>query len=491
MPCQVFISHCKEDKAVADAICHHLEGKDVGCWIAPRDILPGIPYAEAIIDGIEACHVMVFVMSSHSNRSRHVVKELERAVDRGVLILPFCVENVRPSKGIEYFVSSAQRLDAFSHPPETQFDMLANTVRELLARTERDRAQARPPSALETSGRGAAPQDLVTDLAYAEEHLGNRQYAPCIRECGEMFEKAMGYRLADLLKSQHGPEIRERVQAVQKKAAQTGAGPGRGGLVDLVRLYRNVNLFDDLRKHLTSNLQKTRRINWDQVLTWYEMSRSDPAALDRDDAREMAYWTKVFLYDCELVGEPPTIPPVPKDQSSPEKCSHCGCPLEEQWRFCPQCGIAMKMVCDACHRKLHPEFKICPYCETRVTWHAAGQDDETHRAQEEYRVLCVGAYLDNVANSREKALLSKKRLELGLAVEQAELIERACAPENVVEYTRLVEGVLVDGVITDEERGFLESKAGNMKIDPWLAEQIEKTVVEFGQDAAGPAAGPS
>ena len=65
----VFISYSSQDKSVADAICAILEGRKLRCWIAPRDVLPGTPYGEAILDAIYASPVMVLVFSSHANDS--------------------------------------------------------------------------------------------------------------------------------------------------------------------------------------------------------------------------------------------------------------------------------------------------------------------------------------------------------------------------------------------------------------------------------------
>ena len=47
----VFISYSTKDKPTADAACAALEAKGIRCWIAPRDILPGSDWGEAIIDG--------------------------------------------------------------------------------------------------------------------------------------------------------------------------------------------------------------------------------------------------------------------------------------------------------------------------------------------------------------------------------------------------------------------------------------------------------
>jgi TIR domain len=49
---KVFISHSKKDKAIADAICEHLESAGARCWIAPRDIEAGTEWTEGIMRGI-------------------------------------------------------------------------------------------------------------------------------------------------------------------------------------------------------------------------------------------------------------------------------------------------------------------------------------------------------------------------------------------------------------------------------------------------------
>jgi len=91
MAYDVFISYASEDKSVADAVCTLLESRSVDCWIAPRNVLPGIAYGEAIIDAIRGYRVMILIFSSKSNTSPHVPKEIERAVSGRVVPLAFAV----------------------------------------------------------------------------------------------------------------------------------------------------------------------------------------------------------------------------------------------------------------------------------------------------------------------------------------------------------------------------------------------------------------
>jgi hypothetical protein len=80
MESDVFISYSNMDKKAADAVCSIMEQNGIRCWMAPRDITPGFPFAEAIIDGIKGSKVFVLIYSTNSNNSSQVIKEVDRAV---------------------------------------------------------------------------------------------------------------------------------------------------------------------------------------------------------------------------------------------------------------------------------------------------------------------------------------------------------------------------------------------------------------------------
>jgi len=130
----VFVSYASEDKTVADAVCGTLEANGVRCWIAPRDVIPGQPYGEAIIEAIHGCRIMVLIFSSHANASGHIPKEIERAVSKGVTIMPFRIEGVTPGKSLDYFIGSVHWLDALAPPLEGHLQKLASNVQLLLSR---------------------------------------------------------------------------------------------------------------------------------------------------------------------------------------------------------------------------------------------------------------------------------------------------------------------------------------------------------------------
>jgi WD40 repeat protein len=132
MAFDVFISYSSQDKPTADAACAALESANIRCWIAPRDINPGRDYAESIIDAIESARVFVLIFSNSANASPQVKREVERAVSKGLPIIPVRIEDVVPNRTLEYFISSPHWLDAFPPPRDRYFAKLVVSARALL-----------------------------------------------------------------------------------------------------------------------------------------------------------------------------------------------------------------------------------------------------------------------------------------------------------------------------------------------------------------------
>ncbi|MBE9572188.1 MAG: tetratricopeptide repeat protein [Proteobacteria bacterium] len=131
---EIFICYSSKDKPIADAMCTRLESSGIRCWYAPRDVLPGTNYQEEIIDSIDKTKIMVLIFSANSNDSPHVIRELTKAVSKGVIILPFRTEEILPSKSMEYLIGLPHWLDAMTPPLEQHLEKLTETVQLLLNR---------------------------------------------------------------------------------------------------------------------------------------------------------------------------------------------------------------------------------------------------------------------------------------------------------------------------------------------------------------------
>jgi hypothetical protein len=77
---------------------------------------------------------MILIFSRNADASPQIKREVERAVNKGVYIIPFRVDDIPPTKSLEYFISTSQWMDAFSPPLERHLDNLAKTVKAVLQR---------------------------------------------------------------------------------------------------------------------------------------------------------------------------------------------------------------------------------------------------------------------------------------------------------------------------------------------------------------------
>ena len=130
----VFISHAHKDSEIASLLQEYLEKNKVKCWIAPRDILPGTDWSEAIIKGINSANAMVVVLSSQSNKSRQIPRETERAVNRGIPVIPVRLEPINPEGALEYFLSTQHWIDLFPPPIESHLPTILQSIIQLLDR---------------------------------------------------------------------------------------------------------------------------------------------------------------------------------------------------------------------------------------------------------------------------------------------------------------------------------------------------------------------
>ena len=132
MTYDTFISYSKLDKTVADATCAALEASGIRCWIAPRDVTPGIEWGQAIVEAINQCRVMVLIFSANANESPQIRREVERAVSKGIPIIPLRIQEIVPTRSLEYFIGHVHWLDALTPPLELHLRRLTESIKALL-----------------------------------------------------------------------------------------------------------------------------------------------------------------------------------------------------------------------------------------------------------------------------------------------------------------------------------------------------------------------
>ena len=148
----IFVSYSQPDRDSAFALVQKLEARGLSVWIAPRDVSPAADWAAEIIDAISGAKLMLLVFSGNSNDSDQVRREVERAVHKRLRILPFRIEDVLPSKSLEYFLSAQHWMDAFPPPLQPHIDRLCEHLEAVLGEHA-----AQPPPTEHRAPPAAAP----------------------------------------------------------------------------------------------------------------------------------------------------------------------------------------------------------------------------------------------------------------------------------------------------------------------------------------------
>lgn len=125
---KVFISHSKEDKAIADIICNSLEQSGIDCWIAPRDIPYGTDWAGEIADAIEASKIFLFILSHSSNVSRQCPKEINIADNANIPMLCVVVDDVKMNSAFKYHLSNKQAVFVNANHIKDEIDNIVFSV---------------------------------------------------------------------------------------------------------------------------------------------------------------------------------------------------------------------------------------------------------------------------------------------------------------------------------------------------------------------------
>ncbi|MGE0553431.1 MAG: toll/interleukin-1 receptor domain-containing protein [Gemmatimonadales bacterium] len=162
MTADAFVSHSSNDKGVALALVSALEAAGIRCWIAPRDIRPGDLWAQAIVEAIESCRVLVVVHSASADKSGHVLNEVDTAVRAGRHVLPVRTDDSVAGGALGYHLRSRHWIDApnlVADPGQAAPVVRAAkallalppgappTEREMLAATGRDPSHQAPKAA--------------------------------------------------------------------------------------------------------------------------------------------------------------------------------------------------------------------------------------------------------------------------------------------------------------------------------------------------------
>lgn len=112
----VFISHSSRNSDIAMDLTNFLEENGLRCFIAPRDVVGGISYAEQLVHAISDCMVFLLLVSEEINRSEQVLNEVEIAVNKNKVILPFKIDESKYNDSYKYYLNRKHWINANPNP---------------------------------------------------------------------------------------------------------------------------------------------------------------------------------------------------------------------------------------------------------------------------------------------------------------------------------------------------------------------------------------
>ena len=110
----IFISYASSDAEAAQAVRSVLEANGRECWMAPESVHGPTPWAAQIVGAINNADAMAVLLSEESNGSRHVSREVDLAVDKGLPLVVLRIEEVTPTDTLEYLLRLYQWTDVYS-----------------------------------------------------------------------------------------------------------------------------------------------------------------------------------------------------------------------------------------------------------------------------------------------------------------------------------------------------------------------------------------
>lgn len=111
----IFISHSSKDLDKVRFFLSYLEMHALNCWISPRDIPKGIPYARAITEGICKCDDMLVFITHNTLKSEAVLNEIDVAQSKSKRIIPVFLENINLTDEFAFYLKRKQWINAYGN----------------------------------------------------------------------------------------------------------------------------------------------------------------------------------------------------------------------------------------------------------------------------------------------------------------------------------------------------------------------------------------
>lgn len=160
----VMISYSHKDQQYANMIVAILEQNNIKCWIDYRDAMPGANYAGSIVRAIKNSDFVIVILSSNSIESPQVLNEVNSAVNNGVSIIPFKIEEGALNDNMEYYIGKTHWLDAITPPLEEHIYRLVDTINKNASTSRSVETEYAPKQRIDASSKRSCRMVKFADL---------------------------------------------------------------------------------------------------------------------------------------------------------------------------------------------------------------------------------------------------------------------------------------------------------------------------------------
>lgn len=173
----VFISYSSKDFDKVNSVKNILEINGISCWMAPQCIPPGSSYAKEIPMAIKNCKVFLLMLTSKSQESQWVPKEVSLALSETKCVIPFVIEDCILTDMFNFFLTDVQRYYAF--------ELQSDSLRELI---ERIKFECNKESETVSSFSIDKISDIETWLISKERNALNREFSIFLTKLKKMYK---------------------------------------------------------------------------------------------------------------------------------------------------------------------------------------------------------------------------------------------------------------------------------------------------------------
>jgi hypothetical protein len=125
----VYVCYDDEDKEIAEDVYSALKSRKLKCWMKSHDVRKDV--VGEMMDAIDKSHVMVLIHSANTKFSDYVNTEVDMAFSKNKPIMVFRTDDSEISGGLEFFLSSQPKFNAYQDP-DKEFKRLIDHTNDLV-----------------------------------------------------------------------------------------------------------------------------------------------------------------------------------------------------------------------------------------------------------------------------------------------------------------------------------------------------------------------